>query len=767
VIVQSILVISITIQLIAAVLALRLTRLTGPQRAWLLIAAAVVSMAARRAITLYFALNGHHNDLPGVASEVVGLVTSVLMLLGIAAVEPLVRALRGAQEELEKRVNQRTAELTRANGKLQTSEARYRAIVEDQTDLICRYLPDRTLTFVNGAYCRMRGLPREELLGHDFMEFVPEEDQEHIKHVLTLLSVDNPMLVAEHHQTTAPEGETWRQWTRRATFDEAGRIVEIQAVGRDTTRQRLMEEVVREREANLRRLVENLPVMVDALDENGVIMMWNRECERVTGYTAAEIVGNPDGMRLLYPDADYLHDMQALFDQLGGDFRDWEVTLTAKDGTLRIIAWSNVSKRYPISGWQTWAIGVDVTRRKQIEKALHEAHEALERRIGERTAALRAANEALQREITERQRVEISLLTSQTMLRMTIDALSDTVHVIDQDMRITLYNEAFRQMNQDLGLETRAIGRTPFELFPFLNENVRAEYQHVFESGQVLVTEESTTVGSMILHTETRKIPVFDGDQVTHVVTVTSDVTERKQAEQEILQFAIEKERSEILAAFVQDVSHEFANPISVIKNSIYLALNTADPDRRARHLEVLNGQIFHVEKLVEGLLTMSRLDSGFPFRCEPVPLGVVLEAINESLETATQQKNHTLVPEWADDLPPVMGDQKYLHLALRQLVDNAVQYTPPGGTITVRAVADGDQVVIEVSDTGIGIAPEHLDAIFQRFFRVERARTERGAGLGLPIARAIIERHGGAIEVESTLDAGSLFRVFLPISGC
>jgi two-component system, sporulation sensor kinase E len=767
VVVQVILVISITIQLIAAVWALRLTRLTGPQRAWLLIAAAVVFMAVRRAVTLYSAFHGHQNDLPGIAAEVVALATSGLMLLGIAAIEPLLRSLRGTQEDLEKRVTQRTAELTQANEQLQASEARYRAIVEDQTDLICRYLPDRTLTFANGAYCRTYGKALEELIGHDFLEFVPEEDHEHIKHVLALLSVDNPVIVAEHHQVTLPEGENWRQWTRRATFDDQGRIVEIQAVGRNVTRQRLMEEVMREQGVNLRQIVENLPVMVDALDENGVVVMWNRECERVTGYTAEEMVGNPNGMSLLYPDPDYYREMLSLYDQLGGDFRDWEVTLTAKNGTARIIAWSNVSRRYPIPGWQTWAIGVDITRRKQTEKALHEAHEALERRIAERTAALRIANEALQREITERQRADLSLRTSQAMLRMTIDALADNVHVIDRDMRITLHNEAFRRMNQELGLETRAIGRTPFELFPFLGEDVRAEYQRVFDTGQMVVTEESTGVGSLVLHTETRKIPVFEGDQVTHVVTVMSDVTERRQVEQEIIQLAIEKERSEILAAFVQDVSHEFANPISVIKNSVYLALNTADAERRARHLEVVSGQIFHVEKLVEGLLTMSRLDSGFPFRCEPVPLSVVLEAINESLESAARQKNHTLVLDWADDLPEVMGDQRYLHLALRQLIDNAIQYTPPDGTITVRAAAHRDQVVIDVNDTGIGIAPDHLDAIFQRFFRVERARTERGAGLGLSIARAIIERHGGSIEVESTPGVGSTFRVFLPINGC
>jgi PAS domain-containing protein len=101
-------------------------------------------------------------------------------------------------------------------------------------------------------------------------------------------------------------------------------------------------------------------------------------------------------MALLYPDSEFRRQMQDLFGQIGGDYRDWEVRLTAKNGSERIIAWSNVSKLYPIPGWKMWAIGVDVTRRKQTEQALHDAHESLERRIAERTAELRVANEKLQ-----------------------------------------------------------------------------------------------------------------------------------------------------------------------------------------------------------------------------------------------------------------------------------------------------------------------------------------------------------------------------------
>ena len=907
--IQIMLLVSTGLQFAAAVLALRLAWRYRQQRAWVLISIAIALMVLQRLFSLSYALDDSPLDMYFWVAEIVGLALSAFFLWGIGSIGPLLRALQQTHDDLEQHVATRTFDLSRANAALQAeiterenvadalraSEARYRAVVNDQTDLICRYRPDGTLTFANDAYCVFYGKPLNELIGLSIYQNMPEDDIDRVKRIVARLDADNPVSVTEHHTLTTGH-ESWRQWTRRAILDEQGQIVEIQATARDVTRQHLMEDAMREREADLRRMVQNLPVMVDAMDENAVFVMWNRECERVTGYTAEEMVGNPEGMALIYPNPAYRDEMRTVFHQLGGDFRDWELTLLAKDGSERVVAWSNVARYFPIPGWHTWGIGVDITRRKHIETALHDAHEALERRVTERTTALRAANEALRREITERQRADLALRASQSMLRMTIDALADLVHVIDRDMRIILYNEPFQTMILDLGIETRAIGRTPFELFAFLPDKVRAEYQQVFDSGQILITQDETKLGTLTIYAETRKIPVFDGDQVTHVVTVIRDTTEpqrtekalrdseerynlaatagqvgvwdwdlatgalyvdpqlkrllgyedheienrvtgwdhirhpddnarveaaiqahfeqhtpyyeterrfihkdgsvrwflsrgsalydeqgkvyrvvgtdtditaRKLAEQELLQLTLAQERSAILAQFIQDTSHEFANPLSVIKNSIYLALNVPDTLKRQRHLDIVRGQIFHIEKLVEGLLTMSRLDSGFPFRCEPVPMDRLLRTVCETLSAASQAKQQTVLTEWGADLPAVLGDVKHLNLAFRQIIDNAIRYTPAGGTITIHATPQGEQVVIEVRDTGIGIAADHLGHIFERFFRVEKARTERGVGLGLPIARTIIERHAGRIEVESTPGAGSTCRVFLPISGC
>jgi diguanylate cyclase (GGDEF)-like protein/PAS domain S-box-containing protein len=146
-------------------------------------------------------------------------------------------------------LRQRTAELEaseterkRAEKALRESKARYHAIVEDQTELICRFLPDGTLTFVNEAYCRYFGRKREDLIGSSFMSLVPEQDREFVEEQFTSLSLDNPVVTYER-RGILPDGQIrWQRWTDRTIFDQQGRFIEFQSVGQDITEQVEAEE---------------------------------------------------------------------------------------------------------------------------------------------------------------------------------------------------------------------------------------------------------------------------------------------------------------------------------------------------------------------------------------------------------------------------------------------------------------------------------------------------------------------------------------------
>jgi PAS domain S-box-containing protein len=159
------------------------------------------------------------------------------------------------------------------------------------------------------------------------------------------------------------------------------------------------EKALRESEERFRLLVQEMPVLINALGEDNVFLFWNRECEKATGYNAGEITGNPHAVELLYPDASYLQQLLAEWAERGNAFRDWEMTLTPKDGPPKTIAWSNISELSPVPGWKSWAIGVDVTSRQQAEQALeqHAARLALLNDIGARIAAVLDLDELLNR----------------------------------------------------------------------------------------------------------------------------------------------------------------------------------------------------------------------------------------------------------------------------------------------------------------------------------------------------------------------------------
>jgi PAS domain S-box-containing protein len=150
--------------------------------------------------------------------------------------------------------------------------------------------------------------------------------------------------------------------------DRAGNILGSVLVFRDVTDDHAQAALIRENEARLRTVLASMPVMLTATDAPGNLVAWNKECERVTGYTAEEMLGNPHYMELIYPDPDYREQIYETRRREGSSFQDWELEITCKDGRKRIISWSNVSGPFSVPGWASWGIGVDVTRRKRAEE---------------------------------------------------------------------------------------------------------------------------------------------------------------------------------------------------------------------------------------------------------------------------------------------------------------------------------------------------------------------------------------------------------------
>ena len=253
--------------------------------------------------------------------------------------------------------------------------------------------------------------------------------------------------------------------------------------------------------------------------------------------------------------------------------------------------------------------------------------------------------------------------------------------------------------------------------------------------------------------------------RITYLYGAGQDITELKQAEQQRLELAVEKERMRALSDFITAASHQFRTPLSIISTSLYLLEKIPDIEKRRHHIRQVDNQVKSIAILVKDLILMAGLDSGtLVFSFINVDLCSVVRIIKETTRTASQQKQLQLVEQLSQDSLWVRGDPDQLKDAITRIWENAILYTPDKGTITVRTYAQDEQVVIEISDTGIGIAEEQLPHIFERFYRSDQAGTTRGFGLGLSIAKSIIDKHAGRIEAESQLEKGSAFRIILPL---
>jgi two-component system phosphate regulon sensor histidine kinase PhoR len=215
---------------------------------------------------------------------------------------------------------------------------------------------------------------------------------------------------------------------------------------------------------------------------------------------------------------------------------------------------------------------------------------------------------------------------------------------------------------------------------------------------------------------------------------------------------------------FVANVSHEFKTPLTAIQGFAETLLGGALDDKanRVRFMEIICEQAQRLTRLTDDLLKLSRIEAGrLDLESHPVSVAALVNGCVESARLKAESRGLEITVELPEDIPCIRGDAVQLGEVLQNLVDNALQYTPAGGHIDVTAYSNGHEVIFTVADTGIGIPESDLERIFERFYRVDAARSREagGTGLGLSIARHIVDAHGGRIWVESAVGQGSRFR--------
>lgn len=225
------------------------------------------------------------------------------------------------------------------------------------------------------------------------------------------------------------------------------------------------------------------------------------------------------------------------------------------------------------------------------------------------------------------------------------------------------------------------------------------------------------------------------------------------------------REQDRLKSQFITDASHEMRTPLTAVKGYLQLILDGAmNAEQQRASLEIAARNIDVIIRLVNDILYLQEMAT---IRAErvPVALGELVQEVVGAAQEQARLAGVTLRVEIPSDLPPVSGGRKRLTRALANLVDNAIKFNTAGGEVTIRLREEGDYLRVDVSDTGIGIPAEHLDKIFNRFYRIDLSAPHltRGVSLGLPIAKQIVEEHGGEMHVESEPGKGSTFSFTLP----
>ncbi len=321
-------------------------------------------------------------------------------------------------------------------------------------------------------------------------------------------------------------------------------------------------------------------------------------------------------------------------------------------------------------------------------------------------------------------------------------AMPDATVVLTQDDRIEWFNKAARQYlglnpKQDIGQRIDNLLRNP-RFATFLEHG---DFSNTLELLSPIGNQQTLSIRVVPYGNKRRLMVVRDISRMKHLERVRQD--------------------------FVANVSHELRTPLTVIAG--YLE-NMADAEDEclkdwSKGVDQMQEQSRRMIRIVEDLLSLSRLeaDNALPLK-DPVAVPAILAAIREEAVALSGEKAHKISLHADRDLW-MSGGEKQLYGTFANIIFNAVQYTPAGSEIHIRWYQKGDNLYLDVQDTGIGISAQHLPRLTERFYRVDpgRSREYGGTGLGLAIVKHSLERHGGRLEIESRIGEGSLFRCVFP----
>ncbi|MCM8812700.1 MAG: ATP-binding protein, partial [Candidatus Omnitrophica bacterium] len=365
--------------------------------------------------------------------------------------------------------------------------------------------------------------------------------------------------------------------------------------------------------------------------------------------------------------------------------------------------------------------------------------------IGDLAESMQFMSEQIKKRLAE-------VAENKSRLEAVLLSMFEGVLMVDRQSKIIFMDKKLCEL---FGVREDPLGRSPIEIVRNL------DIQRLTESAVQVKRKVQFKEISLLTDKDRRLLvhatAVMRGEEIDGAVLLFQDVTQLRR---------LEKIRQD----FVTNVSHELRTPVSNIKGYAETLLDgaLADPEHARDFLNVIHEESRRLTALINDLLDLARIESGeLRLARAPVSVPTVIDAVAAVMARRLKEKELRFVVDIPGDLPPAHADSDKLQQVLVNLIDNSIKFTPAGGTITVRARRQEKLLQVEVEDTGVGIPDDALPRIFERFFRVDKARSRDmgGTGLGLSIVKHIIQAHRGEVSVRSTVGLGTVFTFTIPIA--
>ena len=612
-------------------------------------------------------------------------------------------------------------ERSRAEQALTQQRRLYEAILNNTPDLAYVFDLEHRVIYANDRLLETWGRTRDEAIGKTFRELGYEAWQATLHDSEIDQVVATKQLVRGQVPFMTPGGRRTYDYMFVPVPGADGEIVAVAGTGHDSTDRQLTQEALRNSEARLRQLIDTSPVGIAISEPDGSILEANDALIAILGVTRAEMQKVPLDWRRYTP-AEFLHRDIAHMEELHrGDLPPpFEKEFIREDGSRAHVL--IVGRLIPGEGKRMVAFALDITERKRAEASLRSTEKRLSRIF------------------------ETNLLGV-----LYFDVNGNVQDANDEFLRIVGYGrEDLREGRLDWSRMTppefhAQDARAVAELRR-IGAHAPIEKQYIRKDGlRVWVL-----VGSAIIEGESG-------------VGFVLDLSGLKAADEALRE--ADRRKDEFLAT----LAHELRNPLAPIRNAVELLKLSKSPDQQVRTAsEIIDRQVHHMVRLVDDLLDVSRITLGqVNLRHELVTLGAVLTDAIETARPAIEAAQHSLDVHLPAESMQLQGDATRIAQVFHNVLNNAAKYTPRRGNITVSVERVGVEARVRIRDTGIGIPREMQSRIFDLFTRAHPSEEIKisGLGIGLALAKQLVELHGGRIDVHSEgAGAGSEFIVTLPL---